>query len=72
MGGADHRFWYPKQIVDDIWRASHRAGADPSPRSRLVTVWWASWQRYPRLCASLTKTPPPRPPTRSGPSTSTR
>ncbi|MEV0590863.1 DUF4328 domain-containing protein [Nonomuraea cavernae] len=35
-------FWYPKQIVDDIWGASHRAGTGPSPRSGLVTVWWAS------------------------------
>ncbi|MDT0345023.1 protein kinase domain-containing protein [Streptomyces litchfieldiae] len=28
----------PKQIADDIWRASHSA---PHPRTALVTLWWA-------------------------------
>jgi hypothetical protein len=36
-------FWFPKQIVDDVWTASHRRGPEPSPRSGLVTVWWAAW-----------------------------
>ncbi|MDQ3788698.1 MAG: DUF4328 domain-containing protein [Actinomycetota bacterium] len=33
-------WWYPRQIVDDIWRASHPGPvADPRP-SPLVRAWW--------------------------------
>ncbi|MFG1945022.1 DUF4328 domain-containing protein [Nonomuraea sp. NPDC048826] len=35
--------WFPKQIVDDIWSASHGNPNDPWPRSRLVTLWWTLW-----------------------------
>ncbi|WP_162795383.1 DUF4328 domain-containing protein [Nonomuraea lactucae] len=34
-------FWYPKQIVDDIWAASHRIV--PPRRSPLVFAWWTAW-----------------------------
>ncbi len=33
-------FWFPKQIVDDIWYASSRA---PSPSRGLFNAWWAAW-----------------------------
>ncbi len=36
-------FWYPKQVVDDVWTASHSRGSAPGPRSWLVTGWWAAW-----------------------------
>ncbi|MER6951558.1 DUF4328 domain-containing protein [Nonomuraea sp. NPDC000554] len=36
-------FWFPKQIVDDIWGASQRGGADRPSRSGLITAWWAAW-----------------------------
>jgi hypothetical protein len=36
-------WWFPKQIVDDIWTASHRRGPEPSSRAGLVTGWWAAW-----------------------------
>ncbi|MCA2175219.1 DUF4328 domain-containing protein [Nonomuraea glycinis] len=36
-------WWFPKQIIDDIWTASHRRGLEPSPRAGLVTTWWAAW-----------------------------
>ena len=40
--------WRPKQVVDDVWRASVPgipAGADLRriPKSGLVTGWWACW-----------------------------
>lgn len=34
-------FWYPKQIVDDIWAAS--GGTTARRRSRLVLAWWLVW-----------------------------
>ncbi|WP_176993494.1 DUF4328 domain-containing protein [Nonomuraea jiangxiensis] len=33
-------FWFPKQIVDDIWYASSRT---PSPPRGLFNAWWAAW-----------------------------
>jgi len=36
-------FWYPKQVVDDVWTASHSRGSAPGSRSWLVTGWWAAW-----------------------------
>ncbi|MEU0484465.1 DUF4328 domain-containing protein [Streptosporangium sp. NPDC006013] len=33
-------FWFPKQIVDDIWYASSRV---PSPPRGLFNAWWAAW-----------------------------
>lgn len=33
-------FWFPKQIVDDIWSASSRV---PSPPRGLFNAWWAAW-----------------------------
>ncbi|WP_188191544.1 DUF4328 domain-containing protein [Nonomuraea sp. SYSU D8015] len=33
-------FWFPKQIVDDIWDASART---PSPPKGLFHAWWAAW-----------------------------
>lgn len=33
-------FWFPKQIVDDIWSASSRL---PSPPRGLFNAWWAVW-----------------------------
>jgi hypothetical protein len=33
-------FWFPKQIVDDIWHASSRV---PSPPRGLFNAWWAAW-----------------------------
>ncbi|MFC4112487.1 DUF4328 domain-containing protein [Nonomuraea zeae] len=41
-------FWFPKQIVDDIWYASTRAGQESAPSRGLINVWWAAW-----LIASL-------------------
>ncbi|MFC5830334.1 DUF4328 domain-containing protein [Nonomuraea insulae] len=42
-------FWFPKQIVDDIWYASARAGHAAAPPSKgLIDAWWAAW-----LVASL-------------------
>ncbi|WP_165977971.1 DUF4328 domain-containing protein [Nonomuraea diastatica] len=35
-------FWFPKQIVDDIWHASARDGEQASPQV-LIDVWWAAW-----------------------------
>ncbi|GAA2289100.1 hypothetical protein GCM10010149_39860 [Nonomuraea roseoviolacea subsp. roseoviolacea] len=40
-------WWFPKQIVDDIWNAS-KPGAAEQPltvasRSGLVRGWWAAW-----------------------------
>lgn len=41
--------WFPKQVVDDIWRASDprtpatRITLDELPHSGLVTAWWVSW-----------------------------
>jgi len=35
--------WFPKQIVDDIWSATHRDETHPRPRSGLVTGWWVAW-----------------------------
>ncbi|GAA4980198.1 hypothetical protein HD597_011865 [Nonomuraea thailandensis] len=32
-------FWYPKQIVDDIWYASQPG----SPSRGLINAWWAAW-----------------------------
>nr|WP_052857383.1 DUF4328 domain-containing protein [Streptomyces sp. SID7805] len=39
-------FWFPKQIADDIWRASRPYAPDGTPqRASLapVTLWWAAW-----------------------------
>lgn len=41
-------FWYPKQIVDDIWSTSQREGLrtgalQTEPRSGLVWAWWVTW-----------------------------
>ncbi|MEV1172778.1 DUF4328 domain-containing protein [Nonomuraea sp. NPDC049784] len=33
-------FWFPKQIVDDIWDATHPT---PSPPKGLFNAWWAAW-----------------------------
>ncbi|WP_327589154.1 DUF4328 domain-containing protein [Nonomuraea sp. NBC_00507] len=33
-------YWFPKQIVDDIWDASART---PSPPKGLFHAWWAVW-----------------------------
>ncbi|MGW0807058.1 DUF4328 domain-containing protein [Nonomuraea sp. NPDC002799] len=33
-------FWFPKQVVDDIWHASTRAAA---PSKGLINGWWAAW-----------------------------
>ncbi|MGP3956173.1 DUF4328 domain-containing protein [Nonomuraea sp. 3N208] len=33
-------FWFPKQIVDDIWDASTRS---PSPQKGVFHAWWAAW-----------------------------
>ncbi|WP_176903356.1 DUF4328 domain-containing protein [Nonomuraea maritima] len=33
-------FWFPKQIVDDIWYASART---PRPSKALPNAWWAIW-----------------------------
>ncbi|NAS24284.1 DUF4328 domain-containing protein [Herbidospora sp. NEAU-GS84] len=33
-------FWFPKQIVDDIWTASHPQQHKPGG---LVTTWWVTW-----------------------------
>lgn len=41
--------WFPKQVVDDIWRASDprtpatRVTLHELPHSGLVTAWWVSW-----------------------------
>ncbi|MGP3961266.1 DUF4328 domain-containing protein [Nonomuraea sp. 3N208] len=32
-------FWIPKQIVDDIWRAS----TPPDSAKGLINAWWAAW-----------------------------
>ncbi|MEV4361837.1 DUF4328 domain-containing protein [Nonomuraea sp. NPDC049625] len=32
-------FWIPKQIVDDIWRAS----TPPGSAKGLINAWWAAW-----------------------------
>ncbi|MEU6711043.1 DUF4328 domain-containing protein [Nonomuraea sp. NPDC046802] len=32
-------FWIPKQIVDDIWRAS----TPPGSAKGLINAWWAVW-----------------------------
>lgn len=32
-------FWIPKQIVDDIWRAS----TPPNSAKGLINAWWAAW-----------------------------
>ncbi|MEV4171022.1 DUF4328 domain-containing protein [Nonomuraea sp. NPDC049709] len=32
-------FWFPKQIVDDIWHASARTGGSKG----LINAWWAAW-----------------------------
>jgi Domain of unknown function (DUF4328) len=32
-------FWIPKQIVDDIWRAS----TPPNSAKGLINAWWAVW-----------------------------
>ncbi|WP_431913536.1 DUF4328 domain-containing protein [Nonomuraea jabiensis] len=32
-------FWIPKQIVDDIWRAS----TPPNSAKGLINAWWAIW-----------------------------
>ncbi len=34
-------FWFPKQIVDDIWNASD--DRPPQYRSGLVWAWWVAW-----------------------------
>ncbi|WP_345565679.1 DUF4328 domain-containing protein [Nonomuraea rosea] len=36
-------FWFPKQIVDDIWYASTLAGRESSPSKGLINGWWAAW-----------------------------
>lgn len=33
----------PKQIADDLWKASTPPADPPSRRSRLLTQWWALW-----------------------------
>lgn len=33
-------FWFPKQVVDDIWYASTRDG---SASKGLIDAWWAAW-----------------------------
>ncbi|NAS25680.1 DUF4328 domain-containing protein [Herbidospora sp. NEAU-GS84] len=33
-------FWFPKQIVDDIWRASDPRGRRPGV---LMMIWWILW-----------------------------
>ncbi|MEU7855990.1 DUF4328 domain-containing protein [Nonomuraea sp. NPDC049141] len=33
--------WFPKQIIDDIWRASRRI--DQPPRSGVIIAWWTAW-----------------------------
>lgn len=41
--------WFPKQVVDDIWRASDprtpatRVTLRELPHAGLVTAWWVSW-----------------------------
>ncbi|GAA4997828.1 DUF4328 domain-containing protein [Actinopolymorpha pittospori] len=41
--------WFPRQVVDDIWRASDpstpvdRITLDELTRSGLVKAWWVSW-----------------------------
>ncbi|MFI6792997.1 DUF4328 domain-containing protein [Nonomuraea sp. NPDC050383] len=34
-------WWYPKQLVDDIWAASRPAA--PPRRLRVITAWWTLW-----------------------------
>ncbi|MBT2384831.1 DUF4328 domain-containing protein [Streptomyces sp. ISL-11] len=35
-------FWFPKQIVNDIYRASAPAGAQSAPKG-LLNSWWTLW-----------------------------
>ncbi|TDD26798.1 DUF4328 domain-containing protein, partial [Nonomuraea terrae] len=36
-------FWFPKQVVDDIWYASTRAGHESAPQRGVINAWWAAW-----------------------------
>lgn len=40
-------FWWPKQIVDDVWRTSERPAEainlGKAPKPALVWAWWTAW-----------------------------
>lgn len=40
-------FWWPKQIVDDVWRTSERPvetiNLRKGPKPALVRAWWTAW-----------------------------